>query len=435
VRAVPVLAGAATIWLAGAMARAMGGGAFAALVAAAAVLISGTHAALASIYTLNALDVLWWALGQLLLIRLVNRERPVLWATLGIVVGLGPLTKLSMLWFGLGLGVAIIATPERRWLTQSGPWLAALIALMLGTPYILWQIAHNWVTWDWMMHGSNAALRDASVATFLVNQIVVINPVNAPLWIGGLGSLLFAPSLLRYRLLGVQAAAVLILLAWMAPNILHYPGPVYAVLFAAGAVALESLTQRGRLRLVLRPAVVGLMALAGAVALPLAIPILPEDEAEAFARELEFTSPEAYGRASHYFPSQFSNMLGWPEMVAATARAWQSLPPSERPRVAILGASYSDAGALDLLGPHYGLPPAISAHNSYWLWGTRDYDLKTVVAVGFPSESLHALWEEVEVVETVHCLRCEPWRQQIEIVVAHRPRQPLPGLWDALRNE
>lgn len=182
----PVLAGAATIWLAGAMARAMGGGAFAALVAAAAVLISGTHAALASIYTLNALDVLWWALGQLLLIRLVNRERPVLWATLGIVVGLGLLTKLSMLWFGLGLGVAIIATPERRWLTQSGPWLAALIALMLGTPYILWQIAHDWVTWDWMMHGSNAALRDASVATFLVNQIVVINPVNAPLWIGGL---------------------------------------------------------------------------------------------------------------------------------------------------------------------------------------------------------------------------------------------------------
>jgi hypothetical protein len=330
--------------------------------------------------------------------------------------------------------VAIIATPSRRWLTQTGPWLAALIALVISTPYVLWQVAHDWVTWDWMIRGSSVALRNASAADFLANQILGIHPVNAPLWIGGLGCLLFAPFLSRYRPLGIQAATVLILLAWMAPAILHYPGPVYAVLIAAGGVALERITQRRFLRLILRPAVVGLMLFTGAIGLPLAIPILPEDQVEAYVRDLGIAPPEAYGREHHDFPQQFSTMLGWPETVAATARAWRAFPASERPGVAILAASYSDAGAVDLLGPRYGLPPSISGHQSYWLWGPRDYDLETVLAVGYPSGSLDSFWEEVQVVETVRCPRCELWRQEIEIVVAHRPRHPLPRLWDALRH-
>lgn len=435
VRCVAVLAGAVTVGIAGTMARLMGGGAFAALVAAAAVLISGLHRALASAYSVNALDVLWWALGQLLLIRLIDREQPWRWAPLGVVMGLGLLTKWSIIWFGLGLAVAMIATENRRWLLGTGPWLAAAIALALSTPYLGWQLAHDWVTWDWMMNGSNSALRDAPFATFLSNQILAIHPVNAPLWMGGLIALLFAPFLRRYRLLGVQALTVLALLAWTAPAIVHYPGPIYAVLFAAGGVALERMTQRRGLRLVVRPAWVALMLFTGAVGLPLAMPILPEEDVEAYVRELGITPPEAYGRDQHDFPQQFSTMLAWPETVAATARVWSSLPASERPKVAILGASYSEAGAVDLLGSDYGLPRAISGHNSYWLWGRNGYDLSTVVAVGYPSELLSAQWEEVDVVETVRCPRCEDWRQDIEIAVARHPRRSTPELWDALRHD
>lgn len=435
VRAVPLLAGATTIWLTGTMARAMGGGGFAALVAATAVMISGIHAAVASFYTLNSLDILWWALAQLLLIRLIDGERPILWWILGIVMGLGLLTKLSMLWFGLGLGVAIIATPNRRWLTQTQPWLAALITFSISTPYVLWQVAHDWVTWDWMLHGSNAVLRDASAAYFLTNQILATHPINAPLWLGGLGCLLFAPFLSRYRLLGIQAATVLILLGWAAPAIVHYPGPVYAVLFAAGSVVLERVTRRRFMRLILRPAAVGLMLFAGLVGLPLAIPILPEDEVEAYVRDLGITAPEAYGREHHDFPQQFSTMLGWPETVAATARAWHALPESERSRVAILAASYSDAGAVDLFGPRYGLPRSISGHNSYWLWGKRDYDLATVLAVGYPSGWLEPYWDEVQVVEIVRCPRCELWRQEIEIVFARKPKDSTQAIWEAQRHD
>ena len=128
-------------------------------------------------------------------------------------------------------------------------------------------------------------------------------------------------------------------------------------------------------------------------------------------------------------------MLGWPETVAATARAWHALAERERPRVAILAASYSEAGAVDLLGPRYGLPMSISGHNSYWLWGKRDYDLAAVFAVGYPTGWLDSYWDEVRVVETVSCPRCEIWRQEIEIAFAQKPKVSTQALWEALRHD
>lgn len=434
IRLVPVLCGLATLWLAAQMVRELGGGPFAHALAAAAVLVSGIHLALASFFSVNVLDLMWWAFGQLLLLRLLGRQSRARWAALAGVMGLGLLTKWSMLWFGFGLAAGILATDARRWLRTPAPWLAAAGALALASPYLFWQATHGWITLDWLAGGANVKLRDASLLDFLGNQILSVHPLNFPIWATGLAALLFAPSLARFRLLGVQAAVVLAFLAWTAPGIVHYPGPAYTVLLAAGAVVLERATRARWARRLARPAMLALLLLGGLVGLPLAVPVLPEDEVASYAAELGIQVPEPYGREHHTFPQQFSTMLGWEETVAATARVWKRFPGEARAGVAILGASYSDAGAVDLLGARYGLPRAISAHQSYWLWGPRDYDLETAIVVAAPPEILERWWREVEVAETVTCPRCELWRQEIHISIVRRPRTPIPALWDELRH-
>lgn len=434
IRLVPILCGLTTLWIGSEIARAMGGGPFARAFSAAALLVCGVHLAITGFFTVTALDLLWWAWAQLMVALLLVRQTRPRWAGLAVALGFGLLTKWTMLWFALGLGVGILATEARRWLRGPAPWLVAAAAALLASPYLVWQGVHGWPTLDWLASGANVALRDAPLVTFLGNQILAAHPLNFPIWIAGLASLLCAPFLRDFRLLGIQAAVVLAVLAWSAPGVVHYPAPVYTVLLPAGAVAFERITRARWPRRLARPAGLGILLIGGSLGVPLALPVLPEEEVAPYAAAIGFQAPEPYGREHHAFPQQFSTMLGWEEIVAATARVWKGLPADERDGAAILGISYGEAGAIDRFGARHGLPRAVSAHQSYWLWGPQGYDLETGVVAGAQKELLERWWRDVKVAETVACPRCEPWRQEIPIAVVRRPRARMPALWHDLRH-
>ena len=78
----------------------------------------------------------------------------------------------------------------------------------------------------------------------------------------------------------------------------------------------------------------------------------------------------------------FREEIGWPELVAEVARIRDSLPADERNKVAILGANYGEAGAIDMFGAVYGLPKAISGVNSYWARGYGDPPPQTLIVLG-----------------------------------------------------
>ncbi len=80
-------------------------------------------------------------------------------------------------------------------------------------------------------------------------------------------------------------------------------------------------------------------------------------------------------------PQIFADQFGWEEMTALVARVYNALPPDIRRQTAIFGQNYGQAGAIDLFGPKYGLPPAISGHQSYFLWGPRDYTGASVIVM------------------------------------------------------
>src|SRR5262249_60219437 len=102
--------------------------------------------ALAGFFSMNRFGLVCWALGALLVARLVRKDDVWLWRPLGLVIGLGLLNKISMLLFALGLAVAVLLTPLRRHLARRELWEGVALALVLASPYGLWQLRHDWAT-------------------------------------------------------------------------------------------------------------------------------------------------------------------------------------------------------------------------------------------------------------------------------------------------
>ncbi len=139
IHVIPAIAGAAIVFLAGKIASEFGGGRRAQVLAAIAAMFSASFA-VASIFSMDVLDMLWWTLLAYLLVRIIkleNRE-PKLWIMFGVVAGVGLMTKLTIAFFLLSLLIALALTSRRSYLRSKFVWIAAMIAFAILLPYILW---------------------------------------------------------------------------------------------------------------------------------------------------------------------------------------------------------------------------------------------------------------------------------------------------------
>ena len=138
-RVVAALAMAATVWLAGRIARALGGGPFAALLAGIATGLAPVALSLGSYYSMNAFDLLFWALIALILVRALSGGSDRLWLAFGAAAGLGLLNKISILYLGFGLVVGLVLA--RRWdvFRSRRFWAGGVLAFAIFLPHLVWQ--------------------------------------------------------------------------------------------------------------------------------------------------------------------------------------------------------------------------------------------------------------------------------------------------------
>jgi hypothetical protein len=125
---------------------------------------------------------------------------------------------------------------------------------------------------------------------------------------------------------------------------------------------------------------------------------------------------------------------GWTELTGQVAAVYARLTPEERAHAAIFAGNYGEASALNFFGPALGLPPAISGHNNYWLWGPHGYDGSVLVEVGgtcFADEHAYA-----SAIVAAHF--DDPWTMSYErhrpIWICRSPRMTLPALWPQIKT-
>jgi Dolichyl-phosphate-mannose-protein mannosyltransferase len=357
------LALAACAVITGLMARELGGGRAAQVVAAASVPASGALF-LGHILSTSTFDFLAWTVLLYVAVLILRRSDPRLWLVFGAVLGLALLNKWLVLLLVGSLGVGLVLGRRADLLRSRWVLFGGILALALWAPNLVWQADHDWPQREL---GGQIADEDPAGTRigFLPLQLLTASPFLVFVWIPGLVWLLRGRGgALRFRALGVGYLALLGI-CLVTGGKAYYALGWYPVLFAAGGLALEGWGRTARRRVLVGVAV-GLAALTVA---PVALPLVPERSlADSPVGELN---------------EDVLNTVGWPPFVDAVAGVWRTLPDRERSRAVILTANYGEAGALRRFGPARGLPTAYSGHNSFTSFGRPADGSRPIVAVGF----------------------------------------------------
>src|SRR5437667_1811121 len=241
-RLFPALAGAATVWLTGKVTREMGGGVFAQVLAALAVICVPSYLVMHHWLTMNAFEPLAWIGCVWCIARAINRNDPRYWIWFGVLVGIGMETKYGIAFFVLAAVIGLVLTRERRFLITKEFWIGAAIALVIFLPNLIWLARHDWPFLE-LMHNVRHSHRDVvrGPLAFVLDQAEIMNPSLLPLWLGGLIWLFVGRDGARFRVLGIVYVVLLAtFIALRGKN--YYLSAIYPALFAAGAVAFEKIT-------------------------------------------------------------------------------------------------------------------------------------------------------------------------------------------------
>jgi len=428
----PALAGTAKIWLAGWIARELGGGRFAQALAALAVLVAPIYLSLDHLLTMNAFEPLFWMGCILVVIRIIQTGNQKLWLWFGLLAGVGLQNKHSMLFFGFGVFVGLLATEHRRLFLQRWIWIAGVLAVLIFLPNLIWEIHHGFPTIELLRNVRNSG-RNVSLSSleFILQQILLMHPLTFPIWLAGLWYYLASQKGKSYRLLG-WAYVVLLVTFLVAHGRVYYLAPIYPMLLAAGAIVFENALSQPR-RSWLKPAFIALLIVGGAIFTPFALPVLPVETYIRYSRALHFEPPKIETHRTGKLPQLYADMFGWEEMAATVARVYHNLPPEERARTAIFGNNYGQAGAIDFFGPKYGLPKAISAHQNYYYWGPRDFTTESIIVLGDTREVLEKQCPSLTEVAVVHHEYSMPY-ENFSLFLCRGPKTPIAKIWPRLKK-
>jgi hypothetical protein len=131
----------------------------------------------------------------------------------------------------------------------------------------------------------------------------------------------------------------------------------------------------------------------------------------------------ALGELPQYYADQF----GWPEMAEVVGKAYQALPPDDRRRAVFFGQNYGQAAAIDFFGAPYGLPPAISPHKNYFLWGPYGTDGSVILVLGRTREDNLKSCRTVEPVGRFDHPLAMPYERDQTLWLCRNVKEPVQG--------
>jgi hypothetical protein len=351
---------------------------------------------------------------------------------LGIAAGVAMEAKYAAPFFLAPLVAGLVFGPSRRilWTREASAGVAAAVAVAL--PSVAWQVGHGLPFRELLHAASHGKNTVVPAGSFLLNQVMVMNPVLAPLWIGGVAWALFARHLAPVRFLAIAFVGVLLEMMLLHGKD-YYVAPAYGVAFALGGVLASRILRTGG------PLTLGAyLAFAAAVtvvAIPTSMPVLPPAYLARYVVATH-TQPQAQENNQHgaVLPQLVADMLGWHELESTVATVWRALPPEERAHTTIIASNYGEAGAIDLYGRDDGLPAARSGHNQYYLWGPGDDDPLVILRLGGDPERWKNDCDELTIPARVGGPYVMPYERDRPILQCRRPHISLRNEWPDFKH-
>jgi len=177
----------------------------------------------------QTLVFIFWSLSFYLLVLIIKRGKSNLWYLLGITSGLGLLSDYVMALFFIGTAIFLALSQEHRfWFRKKEPYLAFLLAFLVFSPVIIWNIQHNFLPfqfWGGKM-GFTPRILD-NLLNFFGLQMVLYTP---PIFILTVYMALRQTLKRENLLLSIFAAAVFLPFAFISPILNvggHWPATAY----------------------------------------------------------------------------------------------------------------------------------------------------------------------------------------------------------------
>lgn len=395
IRFVPILFAVAQLILTGLTARAMAGGRYAQFLSCLCVFAAPQY--FGTWLNTDMFMTLGWAACAWVAARVFAGENERLWLLFGLLAGLALQGKHAMLFFLIAFFAGVVVSPQRKLLRSCWPWCGAAIAFLIALPNVIWEYTHHWATYELL---SNIAKSNKNLVLgpwpYLKSNLDSLGMLTLLVWIPGLIWCLFLRDGKRFRSLGWTWIFSFVLFIVLKGKT-YYLAPVYPMLFAAGSVAIESwLAHTPRpLQLVVKPALATIVFLRAIIGWPFAMPMMPVEKFIAYEHALHAVPERWETAAVNELPQQYSDMFGWPELAATVAKVYNSIPAGQRGSCGIYGKNYGEAAAIDYFGRRYGLPHAISGHQSYWFWGPAPYTGDCMIFIGPLPSVLDGMYDSV----------------------------------------
>ncbi len=479
----PALAHGALIVLAAAFTYRLGGGALPQLLTALVVATAPVYMRAGALFQPVVFDQLWWTAALYVLLRIGQetqrdsaaeaRQRtrfPPLdqsdggrWALLGLLLGIGLLTKFTILVLGLAILVALLITPLRRELLTPWPWAAAALAFLIGSPSIAGQMALDWPLIGQFQDLQDAQLDRVSPTAFLLEQVLMVGPIVLVAAVGAVWAVVgrTGPGTRVVAWAAVVAFGVLLAVGGKA----YYAAPVWPALVgitlagvarwtrassrlggADGGDGADGVDDDGDRRSVgpsgrLRMPAVAWSAMAvlvigwGVISLPMGLPFLPPEPMARYAARLGITGAVTTNTGEGLeLPQDYADMLGWEALADSVLAVYRELPPEERETAVILATNYGRAGAIDYYGADE-LPHAVAPVGSYWFWGPGERPGQVTIVVGAaPEDLLGEHFRSARLARRVENPWGVPEERSVGIVVARDPVRPLQDVWPRWRG-
>jgi hypothetical protein len=416
-----MLAQSAIILLTGMMARDLGGRIMAQAAAALSIALSAIFLFEGTEFQYTSFDQLWWVLAAWCVVRLLNSGNPRWWLPIGAVLGLGMMTKYNIAFLIAGILGGMAFTRARRYFLSKWFWAGVALALLLFLPNFLWQLRHNFISYQFLKSIHHRDVLIGRASGFLRQQFTTcLNPVAALLWLAGLVSALRSP---RYRILAWMFLIPLLLFI-LKEGRSYYLAAAYPMLVALGAVVAERwLDSRPPfVRIAIAGVYLNAVLLVGIAICSFLIPIATTGPLYLFALANN---------------NNLREELGWDIMLQTLARVRDSLPPDKQAGAAILAGNYGEQGAVEILGPAYRLPPALGGTNTAWLRGYRQPPPSTLIVVGLAPDFLNRELNSCQLAAKIPypvTQNNEESTQFDDIYLCGPPKQTWPAFWKELQN-
>ncbi|XWN37836.1 MAG: glycosyltransferase family 39 protein [Balneola sp.] len=421
-RLLPTLAGIAILYFCSAMAKEMGGKSKAVLLAGISVLAFIPFYRNHTLFQPVVFDQLFWTLGFYFLVKYIRTENHKFLLLMGVAAGFGLMNKYTMLIWGAGTAVGLLFYKRVELFKSKWLYLSGGISLLIFLPNLLWQINHDLPFFQHLETLKRKQLDEVGVWDFGLTQLEFLFTFIVALV--GVTATFFSDKLKQFKPLAIAFISIFGLM-WILQSKGYYFFAAYPVMFAAGAVQIESWFEK---KPVWNYAVVIILILPVIPAIPYLTPVLPIE------KYVEYADKEIVdGRVE--LTGDYADMFGWEEQVALVDSLYTEHCRDKEITCVIWAENYGEAGAIKILGDDYDLPDPVSRHGSFWLWGYQNPEADLWISIGNETGSVNSVFEEVELVKRIYHPYAIGEENGIPVYLCKKPKVDIEQWWADYRNK